>query len=283
MFQPWGLDEAGAEFGADLKRLSLRAAILNGILMRWEGEPNSFLPFPAQTGPWKGANQATAALTKPFDSPGHNVPDFSANATYILHPEGGGISLLYYRGNVATPTHCIDGTAIGQTSATTGEVCGVTGASASAPHGTVGNTDFDFSSATAYRNNFDRVALYASYPIGKRFLPQGGLQYGRDTIPVSPAAFPTNPALKKFDSKGAFVEGVFTFNQYLTAGVRYDWYKPKYASATFNTQWAITPYINIPLQNGFQIIAEYQHRDFQINASNSRQNDTFQARIIFIK
>jgi hypothetical protein len=283
VFQPWGLDEAGAEFGADIKRLSLRAAILNGILMRWEDEPNSFLPFPAQTGPWKGANQATAALTKPFDSPGHNTPDFSANATYILHPEGGGISLIYYHGNVATPTHCTDGTAIGQTSTTTGEVCGVTGASASAPHGTVGNTEFDFSTASAYSNNFDRVGLYASYPIGKRFLPQGGVQYGRDTIPVSPATFPVDAALKKFDSKGAFVEGAFMYSDYLTAGVRYDWYKPKYAVSTFNTQWAITPYVNIPLQNGFQIIAEYQHRDFQLNAANHRQNDTFQARVIFIK
>src|SRR5438874_7240245 len=106
--------------------------------MRWEESANGFLPFPAQTGPWKGANQATAALTKQFNSPGHSTPDFSANATYILHPEGGGISLLYYRGNVATPTHCTDGTPIG-----TG-TCGATGATASDPFGTVGNIDFDF-------------------------------------------------------------------------------------------------------------------------------------------
>jgi hypothetical protein len=283
VFQPWGLDEAGLELGADIKRLSIRAAVLNGTLIRWEGEANSFLPFPAQTGPWKGANQATAALTKPFDSPAHSTPDFSANATYILHSDGGGISLLYYHGNVATPTHCTDGTAIGKNNADTGEPCGVTGASASAPHGTVGNTEFDLSTATAYRNNFDRVALYGSYPIGKRFLPQGGFQYGRDTIPVDAVNFPIASTLKKFDSKGAFAEGSYMFNQYVTAGVRYDWYKPKYAASTFNTQWAVTPYVNIPLQNGFQIIAEYQHRDFQLTASNHRQNDTFQARIIFIK
>ena len=159
----------------------------------------------------------------------------------------------------------------------------MTGASAASPFGTVGNTDFDLSKATAFRNNFDRVALYASYPIGKRFLPQGGFQYGRDTTPVDPVAFPTIPTPTKFDSKGAFAEGAFVFNQYLTAGVRYDWYKPKFAAATFNTQWAVTPYVNIPLQNGFQIIAEYQHRDLQLSASNHRQNDTFQARIIFIK
>ncbi len=69
VFQSWGLDEAGIEIGEDIKKLSLRAAVLNGTLVRWEDDPNSFLPFPAQTGPWKGANQAVSALTKPFDSP----------------------------------------------------------------------------------------------------------------------------------------------------------------------------------------------------------------------
>jgi hypothetical protein len=50
-----------------------------------------------------------------------------------------------------------------------------------------------------------------------------------------------------------------------------------------STQWAVTPYVNIPLNNGFQLIAEYQHRDFQLDASHHRQNDTFQVRIIFIQ
>jgi outer membrane receptor protein involved in Fe transport len=177
--------------------------------------------------------------------------------------------LLYYHGNVATPTVCTDGTPIGATNPSTGEVCGVTAASVSAPFGTVGNTDFDFSVGT-FRNNFDRYAAYASYPLGKHFLPQGGFSYGRDT----------NPNGTKFDSKGAFAEGAYSFNEYVTAGLRYDWFRPRYP--LLNTQWAITPYINIPLQNGLQFIAEYQHRDFQLNASNHRQNDTVQVRLIFI-
>ncbi len=283
VFQPWGLDEAGIEIGGDFKKLSIRAALLNGTLIRWEEEPNSFLPFPAQTGPWKGANQSTAALTKPFNSPAHSTPDFSANITYILHPNGGGITFIYYHGNVGTPTHCTDGTAIGKTSTITSEVCGASTASAAAPFGTVGNTDFDLSNATAFRNNFDRVAGYVSYPVGKRFLPQAGFQYGRDTTPLNAGSFPVVPGLKKFDSKGVFVDGSYMFSQYVTGGFRYDWYKPKYASATFNAQWAVTPYINIPLQNGFQVIAEYQHRDFELSSTAHRQNDTFQARVIFIK
>jgi hypothetical protein len=31
------------------------------------------------------------------------------------------------------------------------------------------------------------------------------------------------------------------------------------------------------------VIAEYQHRDFQLDSVNHRQNDTFQARLIFIQ
>ena len=273
VYQPWGLDEVGVEAGAEIQKLSFRAAILGGNFMRWDNDANSFLPFPAQTGPWKGANQAVSALGKPFNSIAHSTPDFSAIATYLLHPDGGGVSLLYYHGNMATPTHCTDGTAIGQVNPTTGIVCGATAASAIAPHGTVGTTDFDFSANGAFRNNFDRYGAYASYPLGKRFLPMGGFDYGRDT----------NPNGTKFDSKGAFAEGAYTINQYVTAGLRYDWFKPKYAANTFNTQWAITPYVNIPLQNGFQFIAEYQHRDFQINATNHRQNDALQIRFILIK
>lgn len=269
VYQPWGLDEVGLEAGGDFHKLSVRAAILGGAFMRWDDEAKGFLPFPAQTGPWKGANQAVAALGKPFNSLAHSTPDFSAIATYILHPDSGGISFLYYRGNMTTPTHCSDGTAIGQTNED-GVVCGVTAASSTNPYGTVGNTDFDFSGNGAFRNNFDRYAVYASYPLGKHFLPQGGFNYGRDT----------NPNGTKFDSKGAFAEGAYQFNQYVTGGLRYDWFRPKYPA--LNTQWAITPYVNIPLQNGLQFIAEYQHRDFQLNATHHRQNDTFQLRLIFI-
>ena len=298
VFQPWGLDEAGLEVGGDIHRLSLRAAVLGGTLIRWEEESAAFLPFPAQTGPWKGANQAIAALTKPFDSPAHNTPDFSFNVTYILHEHGGGISALYYRGNVATPTSCVSGTAvaiggvpatgltatpIGAVDPVTGLVCGVTAASAAEPFGSQSEfeteTNFNFTNTgpgAAYRNNFDRMQIYASYPIGKRFLPQAGFMYGRDT----------NPNHSKFDSKGAFGDIVFFLSDYVTPGFRFDWFKPKYGTgaAFHNQQWAVTPYVNIPLQNGLQFIAEYQHRDFEIaNSTHHRQNDTFQVRLIFIK
>ena len=274
-FQSWGLDEAGAEIGGDFKNLSLRAAILSGTLIRWNGEANAFLPYPAQTGPWKGANQAVAALGKPYNAIAHNTPDFSMNATYLLHEDGGGVSLIYYHGNVATPTRCIDGTAIGQKNSINGEACGVTAA------GAVGNTEFDFTETSAFKNNFDRVSLYGSYPLGKYFLPMAGFMWGRDDNPVSPTTFPVNATMQTQNSKGAFFDAVVPVHEHFTAGVRYDRFDPNTIKS--NTQWAVTSYVNIPLNNGFQLIADYQHRDFQIDASHNRQNDTFQVRMIFIQ
>jgi hypothetical protein len=147
--------------------------------------------------------------------------------------------------------------------------------------GDVGNTDFDFTPATAFSNHFDRVAAYASYPLGDYFLPMGGFAYGRDETPANPVAFPTVPDLQTFNSKGAFVDGVLRLHRYVTTGVRYDYFQPN--TGKLSTQWAVTPYVNIPLYNGLQIIAEYQHRDFQLDATNNRQNDTFQVRVIFIQ
>jgi hypothetical protein len=270
VFQPWGLDEVGLEVGGEFDKLSVRAAILGGVFMRWEEEANSFIAFPAQTGPWKGANQAVAGLGRPYNYVAHNTPDFSANLTYTLHEDGGGVSLLYYHGSIATPTKCTDGTAIGQVNGT-GEVCGASAASAAAPFGEAGNTDFDFTDATAFRNNFDRVGLYASYPMGK-FLPMVGYQYGKDT----------NPNGSTFTTNGGFVEGAYAVSKYATVGARYDWFRPNTSVA--NKQWAFTPYVNIPLQNGFQFIAEYQRRDFELPPGTyHRQNDTFQLRMIYIQ
>ncbi len=270
VFQPWGLDEVGVEIGGEFSKLSVRGAVLGGTFMRWEEGAKAFIAFPSQTGPWKGANQAVPELGKPFDYVSHNTPDFSANATYTPNAERGTFTLLYYHGNIATPTACTDGTAIGATSG--GVVCGVTGSSAAAPYGEAGNTDFDFTSASAFRNNFDRFGAYASYPIGKHFLPAVGYDYGKDTKPDG----------TKFSSNGLFVDGTYMINKYATVGMRYDRFRP---NTSVNTkQWALTPYMNIPLQNGLQFIMEFQHRDFQIAPGTThRKNDTFQLRLIYIQ
>ena len=111
----------------------------------------------------------------------------------------------------------------------------------------------------------------AAVPVAKKLHLLAGFQHGRDHIATGGT----------FNSRGVFAEGDVPINQYATAGVRYDRFHSN--TAKLNRQWAVTPYISIPLQNGFQIIAEYQHRDFQLDAINNRQNDTFQVRVIFIQ
>jgi hypothetical protein len=147
--------------------------------------------------------------------------------------------------------------------------------------GDIGNTAFDYTEASAFENNFDRLAVYGSYPLGKYFFPMAGFMCGRDDNPVSPAAFPATSTLQMLSSKGAFVDGVVRAHEHLAAGLRFDRFDPNPLKS--NLQWAVTPYVNIPLNNGFQLIAEYQHRDFQIDATHNRQNDTFQVRVIFIQ
>ncbi len=132
----------------------------------------------------------------------------------------------------------------------------------------------------AIRNSFNRSAFYGSYPIGK-LLPAAGFQYGSDSIPVTASTFPTNPALTTFASQSAFADAAYTISENATVGLRYDWFHPN--TAKLNTQRAITPYLNIPLNNGLQFIAEYQRRDFQLDATHNRHNDTFQVRFICIQ
>ncbi len=130
-----------------------------------------------ESGPWKGANQAVPGLGRPFDYVSHNTPDFSANVTYALSEMGGGLARLYYHCNIAA-----------------------------------GNTDVDFTDATAFRDNFHRVGLYGSYPIGKTFFPQAGLQRGTDHRADGTT----------FNSTGAFAEAPYVFSKCATGGARYD-------------------------------------------------------------
>src|SRR5262249_20302196 len=85
--------------------------------------------------------KATAgALAKPSAGPTYGTPDFQLFVNHALHPDGGGLSFHYYHGNLALPI--------------------------------TGTPDF-------FRNDFDRAAIYGSYPV-KRLLLLGAYQYGRD-------------------------------------------------------------------------------------------------------
>lgn len=173
-------------------------------------------------------------LTKASISPAHNTPDFQLFANQVLHPDGGALSFYYYHGNLALP---------------------------------INNSTTNF-----FRNNFDRVAFYASYPIAKKVLALGGFQYGRDHLITG----------STFDSRGVFAEADIPIHQYATAGFRYDWFDPATNKAA-NELWGATAFMNVPLQNGLQFIAEYQHKNTRRGALPDKLDDAFQIRFIFIK
>jgi hypothetical protein len=90
-FTTWGFDELGGEIGFDYDRTSVRAALLNGVVLSRDG--NQLRASAAQGGP----------LTKPSAGPGHDAPDFQLFVNHSLAREGGGLSLHYYHGNLALP------------------------------------------------------------------------------------------------------------------------------------------------------------------------------------
>jgi hypothetical protein len=188
-----------------------------------------------------GELQAFAAqggpLSKSSSLGAHNTPDFQVLANLRLHPDGGGLTAYYYHGNLQLPTNSNDLT------------------------------------QPFFRNNFDRFAIYGSYPLLEHLHTFAAFQEGRDHTSAGPG----------FNSRGMFAEAAFPLNDYVTPGVRYDWFDPAVDKAK-NEQWGITPYVNVPLQNGLQFIAEYRHRNFKRGVGQAdRNDDAFQIRFIFIK
>jgi hypothetical protein len=136
-----------------------------------------------------------------------------------------------------------------------------------------GNLDLPIgTTSTFFQNTFDRFALYGSYPLIPKLLVLGGVQTGRDhTVTAS-----------TFDSRGAFVEADVPFHQFATAGARYDWFDPARNKAD-NSLRGIFAFVNIPLQNGLQFIAEYQNKNTKQGTGPERTDNIFQIRFIFIQ
>jgi hypothetical protein len=90
-----------------------------------------------------GEFKASAAPGVALTPRSANSPDVQLFVNHVLSPEGGGLSLHYYHGNLYLP---------------------VTG------------------SGTFSLTKFDRVAIYGSYLLGKRLQLLGGVQRGRDRL-----------------------------------------------------------------------------------------------------
>ncbi|MGE5178329.1 MAG: hypothetical protein ACM3PF_04460 [Bacteroidota bacterium] len=194
------------------------------------------------------------AFAKDQDRPDYHNVDFQAFLTHILADDGGGISLYYYKGALALPIGGVPDAGDGY-----------------------------------FQDSYYRLAGYGSYPVAKRALLLGGVQYGKDQS-YDEALDAYGP---KFSSLGYFGEAdVDLGNSYWLAG-RYDWFDPSRGvdNSTLgndkdNQIWAATAAINKPLWNGFQYIAQYRHRQTkQGNFTPTREDkkeDAFQFRLIWI-
>ena len=220
-FTTWGFDQLGWETGFDYKRTSVRATLLNGLVL--SKEDDRFKVSAAQGG----------ALTAPSVAPPTHTSDFQLFVNHILHPEGGGLSLHYYHGNLSLPINNMN---------------------------------------TFFHNRFDRVALYGSYPVTKRLQLFGGVQWGRDHLPIG----------NTFASEGGFVEASVPIKQLSAAGVRYDWFDPA-RSAQNNEIKGITAYVNTWFYSQFRVVTEYQHRNTKRGLAAEQRDDLFQIRFIYIK
>jgi len=152
---------------------------------------------------------------------------------HVLNPEGGGLTFHYYHGKLALPIN--------------------------------GTPNF-------FRNDFDRVAIYASYPVLKGLQLFGAYQYGRDHT----------SSQTTFSSAGAFAEAAVPIKKMTTAGIRYDWYDPARAKANNELQ-GVTAYLNAWFFSQLRVVAEYQHKITRHAAAPSQTDDAFQVRLIYIK
>jgi len=131
-------------------------------------------------------------------------------------------------------------------------------------------------STNAYDNNFHRIAFYGSYVVVPQLEIQGGYQLGIDNYATGDSTF---------QSQGFFVEADGHVRDSWTIGARYDWFDPS-KDTEKNEMWGVTAFVNVPLNDGFQCIAEYQHTQKKIEylmaGADDLKDDNFQLRLIWI-
>ena len=170
----------------------------------------------------------------------HKGVDFQLLVNRILNFNGGAVTLYYYRGNMTIPIINPDGT---------------------------------FQPDKVFRNDFDRVAFYASYPVAKRLTLLAGVQRGRDDIATG----------GRFSSLGAYTEAaVPIINDLTNAGVRLDWFDPA-RNKSKNELRGVTTYLNLWARDQFRFVVEYQRKDRRQGEAPNKKDNAFQLRLIFIK
>jgi hypothetical protein len=170
----------------------------------------------------------------------HSGVDFQLLVNRILNFNAGSVTMYYYHGNMNIPIIKPDGT---------------------------------FQPDLAFRNNFDRVAFYTSYPVAKRLTLLGGVQRGRDDIATG----------GRFTSLGAYTEAaVPIINDITHAGVRVDYFDPA-RNKRRNEVYGVTTYVNLWVKEQFRFVVEYQRKERRQEPLPNKKDNAFQVRLIYIK
>jgi hypothetical protein len=129
-----------------------------------------------------------------------------------------------------------------------------------------------------WKNTFNRFALYANYEVNEKLNFLAGYAGGNDHKYDLLSNTLSNDT---FSNNGYFVEGDYIFNEFMGAGMRYGWFDPS-GDINDNEQHAITAFINAPLNNGVQFIAEYQNKSVKQGSLPDINMNNFQIRLIVI-
>lgn len=176
-------------------------------------------------------------LQKPAGLRSQNTKDYQLVVNQLLTDNGGGVSAVYYRGTV----------------------------------------DLPITDTTFFQNNFQRAALYGSYPVTDKVVLLLGGALGMDQY-YNPA---TGSTKGRFGSGGGFGEIDLYAHPRATLAGRFDWFDPSDRKKN-NEVWAATGAINVPFNNGFQLIWQYQHKQTKVSSPPEKKEDNVQLRAIMI-
>jgi hypothetical protein len=144
-----------------------------------------------------------------------------------------------------------------------------------------GAIDLPGAGGTFFKDKFFRGAAYGSYPVLSRLNLLGGYQQGDDKYKIGSIE-------KTSTSKGFFGEADVDLTHGYFLGGRYDLFDPSDKAERDNVR-AVTVAINKPLNNGLQVIAEFQHMLTEQQGTNpsggaypDKKNEKFQIRGIWI-
>ncbi len=278
-FTPDGFHQAGGSVGYYHKRSTIRLQITDGIRVRQDDNGN--------LEPFGRRDPVTTAL--PQSNKGG--PDFNLFFNQILHHQAGNFSVQYYNGRSYLPRLDLLSPGTGVAAATLpqpGDLADFSrrlsfadnplalrsiavgpGVSAlEAPAQLIDLTNVPF-----FKNNFDRLGIYAGYPI-KRVNLLYGIQRGRDTIGSG----------GRFTSLGHFGEAMIrVVNDMSVVGARYDWFDPA-RNKEHNEITSITAYMNVWLHSELRVTPEYQHLVFKRGVGELNHTDNkFQIRLYWVR